>query len=1396
MTPEEKVRQSTKTMVLNEVRKTSSTASVEKGREQPLLQLSSEIESKSSDERKIGDEGSKEGAVVESEDSARVGSTRLSPDHPCFKYIKEQGLDLGVSKDFRQFTGDPSPLEGKRWYLSVSLLGKVGEFLVDTGASHSFVSHRFYSFMQSQHDNFISKVNACSADGTRMRTYGRTLVPLVIGGKEFIGSPTIADISDDGILGLDFSSLYDAILNPSTGVLTIEYPYKVTVQCMLRQISSVATVVQTVKIPSGTTCDVLIRADGVLKDKSAVVEPDTSYLASMGLESADTLVNNGSWTVIPVSNPGYEVVYLRKGVTIGTVIAAESIVSAINLTSNECFLNSGTTELCPELEKLVQETDLEKKEDKDKLNNLVNRYIKAFALEGEPLGRTDKVLHTINTGEAQPFKMAYRRLPLGKKKIVEEHIESMLENKVIVPSTSPWSSPVQLVTKKDGTIRFCIDYRKLNGVTKKNAYPLPRIDETLDSLGGNEWFCSIDLQSGYWQIAMTEEDKEKTAFSSHLGLYQFELMPFGLCNAPATFEAMMETLLSDYLWTRCLVYLDDVIIFGKTFEECAINLELVLKRIQSNGLKLKPKKCALFKRSMCYLGRIISPEGVMADPKKLETVAGWDTPISPKETKSFMGFCSYYRDFIPGFSRVSQPLQQISTWTPGRKKEPFPWNVEHDRAFKEIKALFRTTPVLRYPNETGHFILDTDASNECIGAALSQIQNGIEVPIAFASNSMNKAQRNYCTTKRELLAVVVYTKKFRHFLYGGNFTLRTDHSSLRWLLSFKDAEGMMGRWLNHLSEFGLENSQIQHRSGVKHINADCLSRKPVRKCDRLNCSDCGAHNAIIAAIDYPRSDSLENILSWSTATLKKFQRADKIINSLLELVPMGICPVRPAVSLENREMRRFLAGFHELEIKDGLLCRWKICPTKQKVLQIVVPCAMRRDIMFYCHGHTTSGHFGKKRSLERLCRRYYWPGMAGELERWVATCPQCCRNKAGPGMGKLPLQQELFGVRFARIALDIISGIKVTPRGNTCMMVVSDYYTKYTKVFPLKNHTAVTCAEAFVKGWVLSLGAPLMMHSDQGREFESQLWSEMCSYLAICKTRTNPYRPQSDGQVERFNRTMVEMMKPLVNEEQDDWDEKCEFVMHAYNNSVNASTNCTPNLLVFGEDIIMPADLVFGVVGISPDVPCTILFVESLRERFKFAYETVRLHLQKSAKWQKVGYDTGLKSRIFRVGDMVMRFHEPLHHIKLASNWDGPFIVVRIVSQTTVVIESSIGRFYKSNVSRLRPWKGRDMPPVTDDDVLPSPSLPVNIPVVVKGLKRGRGRPLGSKGKKGKKPKLVEKNVTRKKNVSADEEGGRRKPIVPATLKVEKAPVNLKVQVTVRKGVRHSPRLLQRSAVT
>ena len=292
--------------------------------------------------------------------------------------------------------------------------------------------------------------------------------------------------------------------------------------------------------------------------------------------------------------------------------------------------------------------------------------------------------------------------------------------------------------------------------------------------------------------------------------------------------------------------------------------------------------------------------------------------------------------------------------------------------------------------------------------------------------------------------------------------------------------------------------------------------------------------------------------------------------------------------------------------------------------------------------------------------------------------------KTGVGMAKLPLTKELWGVRFARIALDIISGFIRTPSGNTCMLVVQDYYTKYTRVFPLPDQKALTCAEALVNGWILLFGCPFVCHSDQGRNFESDLWKEMCSLLEIHKTRTNPYRPESDGAVERFNRTLIASLTTMVNQDQSNWDVCCNYVAHAYNASIHASTGLTPNMLLFGDEVVMPADLQLGSMIVGTYPVCYQTFAQSIRENLHVGYSIASRMLESTAEVQKVAFDRGAKTRQFMVGDKVLRYHSPLARLKLGTNWDGPYVVRNVISDHTIVLCNDSGKLFKSSVARLK----------------------------------------------------------------------------------------------------------------
>uniref|UniRef100_A0A0A9WGS4 RNA-directed DNA polymerase n=2 Tax=Lygus hesperus TaxID=30085 RepID=A0A0A9WGS4_LYGHE len=347
----------------------------------------------------------------------------------------------------------------------------------------------------------------------------------------------------------------------------------------------------------------------------------------------------------------------------------------------------------------------------------------------------------------------------------------MVEQGVIEPSKSPWASPIVLVPKKDGTTRFCIDYRRLNSVTKKDSYALPSIQAMLDTLSGASWFCTLDLKSGYWQVALKDEDKEKTAFTLYQrGLWQFKVLPFGLCNAPATFQRLMEAVLPPDL---ALVYLDDIIVLGPDFPSVLSKLEKVLQRLANAGLQVRPDKCSFFTRQTCYLGHIISGDGVQTDPKKTDAIRAWPVPTSRKQVRSFLGMCSYYRRFIKGFSELACPLNKLT-----EEKRKFQWDVACQESFESLKKAMTSTSVLCYPDLQKPFILDCDASDHAVGAVLSQEDEQGEKVIAYFSRTLSRSEANYCATRRELLAVLRSVQHFHQYLYGAPFTLRTDQASL------------------------------------------------------------------------------------------------------------------------------------------------------------------------------------------------------------------------------------------------------------------------------------------------------------------------------------------------------------------------------------------------------------------------------------------------------------------------------------------------------------------------------------------------------------------------------------------------------------------------------------------
>ena len=924
------------------------------------------------------------------------------------------------------------------------------------------------------------------------------------------------------------------------------------------------------------------------------------------------------------------------------------------------------------------------------LRQLLCEFSKLFSSGPDDLSSTNLVEHEIHTGDAVPIRQPARRLPLTKKQEAERAVRTMESQGIIEPSSSAWCSPVVLVTKKDGSTRFCVDYRKLNAVTKKDSYPLPRIDDAIDSLTGSQWFSSLDLRTGYWQVQLSDDAKSKTAFSTGAGLWQFKVMPFGLCNAPATFERLMERVLSGLPITVALLYLDDILVPGKNFKQHTENLRIVFARLHKANLKLNPDKCCLLCKEVKYLGHIVSSSGIAPDPDKVRAVVSWPVPLNTAQVKSFVGLTSYYRRFIANFTEIAAPLLQLT-----QKNASFVWSQGAAESFDRLKRAITTAPVLSYPDPSHPFVLDTDASNIGIGAVLSQGDR----PIAYYSHALNGAQKNYCATRKELLAVVYSIRHFHPYLYGQQFTIRTDHAALKCLCNFKHPEGQVAQWLETLQGY---NFSIQHRSGVLHGNADAMSRRPCENCkhcdrldilERASAPDEGSllpvsTDNVVPAVQAVAINSNNLVDRWEE--LREAQRDDNDIKPIIEWLEQSSSrPSWEDVAACNGVTKAYWAQWQSLRLEQGVLIRlWETPSGESIVKQLVVPRTLRDKLLEQLHGTISTGHFGVTKTLGRVKERYYWVNYSQDVQRFCERCDVCAQNRGPQRKPRAAMKKHTVGMPMERLALDILGPLPVTPLGNKYILVISDYFSKWVEAFPMVDQEASTVASLLVREVICRFGVPLLIHSDQGRNFESSLFTEVCRLLGMQKTRTTAYHPQSDGMVERFNRTLENQLARFVNDHHSDWDQYLPYILMAYRSATHEATKCTPAQVLFGTELRLPVDLFLGRPP-EETIQSASEYVNNLTEKLESMHQFTRGQLQLVSDRMKERYDLLQNVEPLERGDAVW-----LHIAqckkglspKLQRPWEGPYVIIKKIND--LVYRIQLGPRSKAKVvHRNRLWK-------------------------------------------------------------------------------------------------------------
>ncbi|MGH0129906.1 UNVERIFIED_CONTAM: hypothetical protein FKN15_018760 [Acipenser sinensis] len=743
-------------------------------------------------------------------------------------------------------------------------------------------------------------------------------------------------------------------------------------------------------------------------------------------------------------------------------------------------------------------------------------------------------------------------------------------------------------------------------------------------------------------------------------------MPMGLCNAPPTFQRLMELVLRGMHWQKCVVYLDDVIVFGRNFTEHISNLRELFSRFREAGLKLKSEKCQFFRDSVVFLGHQVSAEGIQPDPKSTARVQNWPTPKSVTEVRAFLGLCSYYRRFVLRFAYHAAPLHQLT-----QKNVPFKWSSECEEAFQYFKKALTSPPIMAFPDFQQQFTLYTDASLQAIGSVLTQKQKGKEQVIAYASHVLTQAERNWSTYDRELWAIVWSVRHFRHYLRGNMFVIITDHKPLMGLKKLPvedDPTGRRARWAIELDLFQWE---IQYRRGRDHNNADSMSRRPSKP--ETPTSDPIMHSVPVDTREISTSTSDINTVISDVLLVELFGNAQMDIAHKQQHDPL-LCYVfqwkrqrqRPAyreIKHESPALKKLWRVYPQLVISCNILYKKaKRQPGKGSALLVVVPESLKEEAMTQLHGHTTTGHLGIQRTLKRAWDVCYWPTMSKDLTIHCTTCLPCqARAKPNPLM-RAPMQTITAKHPFEKIAADITE-LPLTARGYRYVLVVQDYFSKYVNLYPLQDQRASTIAVCLFERYVQEHGLPEMIHTDQGRQFEADLIQQLCTHFGINKTRTTAYHPQGDGLVERFNRTLKDQLAKILYQKGTEWDEHLGQVQLAYNTSVHSSTGYTPFFLVHGREAKLPVNFFLAAPKLpsvaTPGTPAA--YITSLQRKLSEAFRSTQQEAEYQKARQKQYYDQKVRHVPYQPNDLVW-MNDPVHQRhKLAARWKGPFRVVRCI---------------------------------------------------------------------------------------------------------------------------------------
>lgn len=1095
------------------------------------------------------------------------------------------------------------------------------KLLIDTGANCSFISpeavETFYPHMQLNNDPFI----VTNIHATSQCNYSITL-------------PCFSEINDQNPIKMyvyRFHDYFDGLIGCD---LLENWHAKIDLKSRELKTNLAAINIKMYNSQSVNLLETIIPAQ------------------STRLIKVPTTVDHGSVLVDHQSVSGCNITEC-----LSTAQNGQAIIEASNITNNDLIFSldkpiiahvfNEQTMPCvtqyPDKSEKFREissrlrTDHLNAEEKANLISLCKEYSDIFYLENETLTFTNKIKHKINTTDEIPVHSKTYRYPYVHREEVQQQIQKMLDQGIIRPSSSAWSAPIWIVPKKadaSGKIkwRLVVDFRKLNEKTIEDRYPIPNITDILDKLGRCQYFTTLDLASGFYQVEMDESDIHKTGFSvaDGNGHFEFTRMPMGLKNSPSTFQRVMDNVLRGLQHEICVVYQDDILVFSTSLQEHVTSLRKIFDRLRESNFKLQLDKSEFMKRETPYLGHIITPDGVKPNPEKISAILKYPIPRTTKQIKSFLGLIGYYRRFIPNFARVTKPLTACL-----KKGAKIILSPEYVNCFEHCKTLLINDPILQYPDFSKEFLLTTDASNFALGAVLSQGPIGSDRPIAYASRTLNDSEINYSTTEKELLAIVWAIKYFRPYLFGLKFKIITDHKPLQWLMSLKEPSSRLTRWKLKLSEY---NFTVIYKKGKNNTNADALSRieiynetiQPISISDSdsiiVNISD--SESTVTAPDDRPiisasSTDTAPSIRPLDTPPiannvdetvhtsvespilnipiteepLNKFKRQliIKITNSPTKSLPKTTIPFdtfkRTVVEISENDVEQDIISvvkkFIDPKLRTAILVQpsdkmYTIVPILQRTfkpssinllmakheIQNISEYLNQQDIISKYHSGKTN-HRGINETYLSLSRNYFWPKMKESVTLFINECSICSRAK----YDRDPLQPKFEIVPPPSKPFELAHADVLTIEHEKYLTII-DSFSKYAQAYRLPDCTAPNIVKSLLN-FCTHHGFPLTLTTDRGTEFTNQVVAEFLKTHKIQHHTVAAHAPHENGMIERFHSTLLEHLRLLKLQRKNETAQNLvPYALIAYNSSIHSLTKCRPFDLISGHfDPRDPTDL-------------------------------------------------------------------------------------------------------------------------------------------------------------------------------------------------------------------------------